>query len=241
MAFGLYVERDSIVERADPRTKILLAAGCAALAMLPVPPLVKFVLVAALLAVWVLARLGMRLLLLTLASLAFFFVTTLVLRAVIRGAGADDISHLGPISFSKAGAVDGLQMCAQILAVVLSLTLLVRTTAPTALGGGIEDLLSWTRPFRVPIHEAVMMFTISLRFLPIMVSEFERLQTAQLARGGGIQRGSVAARLRAVLPMLVPLVIVTLGRAKELSEAMEARCYRGDVERTRLPRAVPKG
>lgn len=238
MEFGLYVARDSAVERADPRLKILLAFACALTVILPVPAYVKFAIVAVLLGVWVAARLGVKLLAITLASLAFFFVTTLVLRAVIRGARAADVVYWGPTPISGSGALDGLQMCAQILAVVLSLTILVRTTAPTELGGGIEDLLGWSGRLGVPVHEAVMMFTISLRFLPVMVEEFERLQTAQLARGGGVQRGSLTARLRAIGPMLIPLVIVTLGRAKELSEAMESRCYRGDVDRTRLPRRV---
>jgi hypothetical protein len=80
----------------------------------------------------------------------------------------------------------------------------------------------------VPVHEAVMMFSIALRFLPLLLEEFDKIRKAQTARGGGFHRKGVITRFRGVLPMLVPLFVLAIIRAKELATAMESRCYLGD-------------
>ena len=231
-ALVLYRGTGSALERLDPRAKIV-AATIGVLALIVSDSIVlKACVVIVLLAGWLVGRLSVRVLGVTLASLAFFFATTMTLWAVIRGQRAADAVDLGPLRYSPAGAWDGLAMCLQILGVVLALTLLVRTTPPVQLAEGVEQLLRPLRRFGFPAHEAVMMFSIALRFLPIMFREVGRMQSAQLARGGGIARGGPLKRAGAVLPLLIPIVVVALVRAKELAEAMDSRCYRGDVGRT---------
>ncbi len=77
-----------------------------------------------------------------------------------------------------------------------------------------------------------MMFSIALRFLPILIEEFDKIRKAQLARGGGFHRKGVSTRFRGVLPMLMPLFVMSIIRAKDLAVAMESRCYQGDEGRT---------
>ncbi|MNW63819.1 Energy-coupling factor transporter transmembrane protein EcfT [compost metagenome] len=77
-----------------------------------------------------------------------------------------------------------------------------------------------------------MMFTIALRFLPILVEEIDKIRKAQIARGGGFHRKGVSSRWRGILPMLMPLFVLSILRAKELAVAMESRCYQGDHGRT---------
>lgn len=222
----------SAMERVDPRTKILVAILAVLALIVADSTVIKSAVVVALVLVWLGARLGLRLLAVTIGSLTFFFLTTMVLRAVIRGGSAADAITYGPVRWSPDGAVDGLSMCLQILGVMLALTVLVRATAPVPLAEGMELLLSPLRRFGVPAHEAVMMFSIALRFLPIMFREITRMQTAQLARGGGVHRGGLRARIGTVLPLLIPVVIVALVRARDLAEAMESRGYRGAIDRT---------
>lgn len=230
----LYGATDSWLERLDPRAKI----GASMVAILAVivadSVALKAAIVGLLLIGWLSSRLGVKLLAITVASLAFFFLTTLTLRGVIRGQHAADAVDTGLLRYSPAGVIDGLAMCLQILGVILALTLLVRATEPIRLAEGLEHLLSPGKRFGLPAHEAVMMFSIALRFLPIMVTEIQRMQTAQLARGGGVHRRGLRARAGAIGPLLIPVVIVTLVRARDLAEAMDARGYRGDVERTPL-------
>ncbi len=227
-ALTLHRVTGSRLERLDPRAKIIASTLLVLALIISDSVALKALVVLALLVAW----LGLRLLAITVGSLAFFFLTTMTLRAIIRGRSSADSLPLGPLRYSPSGVVDGVTMCLQILGVVLALSLLVRTTEAVHLAEGMERLLTPFKRFGLPAHEAVMMFSIALRFLPIMVREVGRMQTAQLARGGGMHRGRVWTRAGAVLPLLIPVVVVSLVRAKELAEAMEARGYRGDVDRT---------
>lgn len=218
----------------DPRTKILVG-GALFLCALAIPGVAaKAVLVLALAAGWFAVGLSARRLAVTVLSLSFFFAMTFVLRAVIQ---ADlypvRVPVLG-IEVAPAGAWQALSLSLQIIAVVLSLAIVVYSTEPIFLAEATEILLSPAKRIGAPIHEAAVMFSIAIRFLPIMTEEFSRLALAQSIRGASTTRGGLLRRLGGVLPLLIPLFIVTLTRAKELSEAMESRGYAGGSGRTRI-------
>ena len=78
------------------------------------------------------------------------------------------------------------------------------------------------------------MVTIALRFIPTLLVELEAIMRAQRARGADFSHGGLLRRARALVPVLIPLFIVSFRRADELALAMEARCYVPGVRRTRL-------
>src|SRR5690606_1835240 len=90
------------------------------------------------------------------------------------------------------------------------------------------------RRFRVPVHELAMMMTIALRFIPTLLEETDKIMKAQTARGADFESGNIVKRAKNLVPLLVPLFINAFRRADELAIAMEARCYRGGYNRTRL-------
>ena len=102
------------------------------------------------------------------------------------------------------------------------------------LADGLEKLFSPLAPMGFPAHELAMMMTIALRFIPTLLDETDRIMKAQLARGANLDKGNLWQRLRAMLPVLVPLFVIVFQRAEDLATAMEARCYRGGNGRTRL-------
>ena len=79
-----------------------------------------------------------------------------------------------------------------------------------------------------------MMMSIALRFIPTLIEETEKIISAQKARGADFDSGNLLQRVRAMIPILVPLFISAFRRADELATAMECRLYRGDVGRTRM-------
>ena len=78
------------------------------------------------------------------------------------------------------------------------------------------------------------MVTIALRFIPTLLQEIDTIMKAQRARGASFDRGGPLRRARALVPVLVPLFILSFRRADELALAMEARCYQPGAPRTRL-------
>ncbi len=128
----------------------------------------------------------------------------------------------------------GLQMAARLIFLILFSSLLTYTTSPIRLTDGIEHLLNPFRHIGVPAHELAMMMTIALRFIPTLLDETDRIMKAQSARGADFVTGSIIQRAKNMVPLLVPLFISAFRRADELAIAMEARCYRGGVNRTRM-------
>ena len=128
------------------------------------------------------------------------------------------------------GGYIGLRL---VLLILLS-TLLTLTTSPLRLTDGLESLLSPLRRLNGPVHELAMMMTIALRFVPTLLEELDRIMKAQKARGVDFEHGTIMRRLRAIVPVLVPLFLSAFRRADELALAMEARCYRGGEGRTQM-------
>ena len=125
-------------------------------------------------------------------------------------------------------------MALRLTLLVLFANLLTLTTSPMALSDGLESIFSPFKRFGFPAHELAMMMTIALRFIPTLLSETDRILKAQLARGADLDRGSIVRRMKAFIPVLVPLFVIVFQRADDLAVAMEARCYRGGEGRTRM-------
>jgi len=134
--------------------------------------------------------------------------------------------------------LEGLEMAGQMaLRLVLLITgssILTLTTSPIQLTDGIESLLRPFKIIKVPAHDIAMMMTIALRFIPTLAEEMDKIMKAQKARGADLDTGGLLRRAKSLLPILVPLFVSAFKRADELATAMEARCYRGDVGRTRM-------
>ncbi|MBQ9306804.1 MAG: energy-coupling factor transporter transmembrane protein EcfT, partial [Clostridia bacterium] len=113
-------------------------------------------------------------------------------------------------------------------------SLLTLTTSPIALSDGMELLLSPLRVIHFPAHELAMMMSIALRFIPTLLEETDKIMKAQKARGADFESGNLLARANAMVPLLVPLFVSAFRRAGDLAMAMEARCYHGGENRTRL-------
>ena len=105
---------------------------------------------------------------------------------------------------------------------------------PIALTDGLEALLSPLKKLHLPVHELSMMMCIALRFIPTLIEETDKIMSAQKARGADFETGSLMDRVKALVPILVPLFISAFRRADELATAMECRCYQGGDGRTKM-------
>ena len=106
--------------------------------------------------------------------------------------------------------------------------------SPIVLTDAIEALLKPFAKLHLPVHELAMMMTIALRFIPLLIDETEKIMNAQKARGAMLDNGKFMDRIKALVPVLIPLFISAFRRADELAMAMECRCYHGGEGRTRL-------
>lgn len=180
-----------------------------------------------------LSRVPLRALWRGLKLILIFALLTVVINAFFYG-GEHVLWQWRSLCLTTEGVSWGLAMGLRLLLLVAFASLLTLTTTPIALTDGLEDLLSPLRRLHVPAHEIAMMMSIALRFIPMILEEFDRLLLAQRARGANIGgRGRLDKRLLSFVPLLVPLFVAALRRAEDLAQAMEAKCYQGGEGRTR--------
>ena len=132
------------------------------------------------------------------------------------------------------GLLRAVQMMVRILMLVSGTFLLTYTTSPIALTDALESLLGPLKVIHVPVHELSMMMCIALRFIPTLIEETDKIMSAQRSRGADFENGSLMERVKALIPILVPLFISAFRRADELATAMECRCYHGGEGRTKM-------
>ncbi|MCR5831943.1 MAG: energy-coupling factor transporter transmembrane protein EcfT [Lachnospiraceae bacterium] len=143
------------------------------------------------------------------------------------------------VSFWKITiTIEGLKMAGflvlRLIYLIVGSSVMTLTTTPSELTDGLEKGLSWMKALHVPVHEIAMMMSIALTFIPVLLEETDRIIKAQQARCADFDSGNIFRRVRALVPILVPLFVSAFRRANDLALAMESRCYRGGDGRTKL-------
>ena len=125
-------------------------------------------------------------------------------------------------------------MAVRLTYLIIGSSILTFTTTPSSLTDGLETGLRWMNKLHVPVHEIAMMMSIALRFIPILMDETDKIMRAQEARGADFSSGGLLRRVKAMVPLLVPLFVSAFRRANDLALAMESRGYRGGAGRTKM-------
>ncbi len=142
--------------------------------------------------------------------------------------------RIGIITVESEGVREGLFVITRLITLVLFSLLLTLTTTPLSLTYGMGYFLKPLRYIGLPTEEVAMIMAISLRFIPTLMEESQRLMRAQIARGADFETGSIFRKAKSLVPLIVPLFVSAFRRADELALAMEARGYRLGAKRTRM-------
>ena len=233
VTLGQYFPGNSVIHRLDPRTK-LIALIAYIVSLFMATSWMTFCLVFAFLAATVaLSKIPLKSLVSGMKPLLFVLILTGVLN-IFFYKGQTAIIELGVITVYLEGVVQAIYMVWRILMLISGTFLLTYTTSPIALTDGLESLLSPLKKIQLPVHELAMMMCIALRFIPTLIEETDKIMSAQKARGADFETGSLIQRVKALVPILVPLFISAFRRADELATAMECRCYQGGDGRTKM-------
>ncbi|MBE7052798.1 MAG: energy-coupling factor transporter transmembrane protein EcfT [Ruminococcaceae bacterium] len=238
ITLGQYFPINSIIHKLDARIKIL-AVIIYVIAIFFAENPFSYVFVGAFtLFVIALSKVPIKLILKSLKPLIFIIVFTSVINILLTDGTLVNINGYvlkwGFIKITYEGIFTALKMAFRLIFLVMGTSLLTFTTSPISLTDGIEKLLSPFKKIGVPAHELAMMMTIAIRFIPTLIEETDKIMKAQKARGADFESGNLISRVKAMIPILVPLFISSFRRADELAIAMEARCYHGGEGRTRM-------
>lgn len=233
LIIGQYVPGQSIIHRLDPRTKIIIIFFFVFIVFFANSVLSYGVLTAFALASMFTTRIPMYYIIKGLTPVWFLIVFTFLLHLIVTKEGSVLIEFLGFKIYSGA-LIQGFAISMRFFLLILVTSLLTLTTTPIEITDAIENLLHPLKKVKFPVHELALMMSISLRFIPTLMQETEKISRAQASRGVDFRTGPLKERVKAVVPLLVPLFVSAFKRAEDLAMAMEARGYHGGEGRTKL-------
>lgn len=233
ITLGQFFPGNSYIHRLDPRTKLIMLVVYI-VALFTASGWIGYFVVFSFLAICILiSKIPLRIIVNGLKPLAVILVFTAVLNLFLTDGETIWVS-IWVFKITKEGTVRAVMMLLRILMLVAGTFLLTYTTSPIALTDGLESLLSPLKKIRLPVHELAMMMCIALRFIPTLIEETNKIMSAQKARGADFETGNLLQRVKALVPILIPLFISAFRRADELATAMECRCYHGGDGRTKM-------
>jgi len=234
ITIGQHFPGNSVLHRCDPRLKLVATIAYIVVLFVAPNPLGLALSIALLAALYKVAKIPGKLILKSLKPIVPIVLFTAVLNLFFVTGEGEPLVHIWVLKIYGEGIRYAILLTVRVCALIAGTSLLTYTTSPIVLTDAIENLLRPLAKIHFPVHELAMMMTIALRFIPTLIEETEKIMNAQKARGAMIDNGTFTQRIKALVPVLIPLFISAFRRADELAMAMECRCYRGGTGRTRL-------
>lgn len=235
VSIGQYYPSNSVVHRADPRFKIVililyLVTVFFCESFLSFGFMTLFVVVTILISrVPILKVLkSLKLILIILA------ITTLLMMIFYSDPKSEPLAEWGIFHIYLNGIYSAIKLGWRLMLLVLMPTVLTLTSTPTELCDGLESLLSPLKLIHFPVHELALIMSIALRLIPTLIEETDKIMNAQKARGAAFESRNPFKKIKAMIPVLIPLFVSSFRRADDLADAMDSRCYRGAKGRTRM-------
>ena len=232
MTFGQYIYGNSIIHRLDPRLKLLFTVLFIVMvfSVKNIVGIISCIIISA--SFYFIAKIPLKIILRSLRPIIPLILFTVIINMFF--VAGEPIISFWKITISKEGIYFSAMFIFKIVCLIAGSSILTYTTSPIELTDAIERVLMPFKFIKMPVHELAMMMTIALRFIPTLIEETDRIMSAQKSRGADIDTGNLLKRVKALVPILVPLFISAFRRADDLTLAMECRCYRGGEGRTRL-------
>ena len=234
ITIGQHFPGNSLVHRFDPRLKLVLTIAYIVLLFAASNPLGLTLSILFLGVMYKVAKIPVKMIGKSLKPILPIVLFTAVLNLFFVSGEGDPLVHFWFLTIYAEGVRYAVLMAVRVMALIAGTSLLTYTTSPIVLTDAIEQLLKPLGKLHFPVHELAMMMSIALHFIPTLIEETDKIMNAQKARGAQLDTGKMTDRVKALVPVLIPLFISAFRRADELAMAMECRCYRGGTGRTRL-------
>lgn len=232
LIFGRYIPGDSFIHKLDPRAKLVASFAFIGLNFLCNNWQSYLFAFAFTICTILLSKISLKFFIRGVKPLIWLISFTVILQ-VLFTKGGTTYFEWGILAVTQLGLMNGAYIFCRFVLIIFMSTLLTLTTAPLALSDAIEYLLRPLKVIKFPAHEVSLMLSIALRFVPTLMDETEKIMNAQRARGVDFSEGNLAQRMKAIVPLLIPLFVSSFNRAEDLATAMEARGYQGGEGRTK--------
>ncbi len=233
--FGQFFPMNSVIHSLDVRVKLVLTVYFLVLIFCATNFASLWLLCVFVLMVLFLSKIPFKMYLKNLK----FILPIILITAIINLfyiTGGTVIAEFWVIKITDYGVMRSVFMALRVVLLILISAVLTYTTSANDITDGLDRLFAPLKYFGLgpAVHTMTMMMTIALRFIPTLVEETQKIMNAQKARGADFESGGLMQKVKAVIPILIPLLISSVRRAYDLAEAMESRCYNGGEGKTHL-------
>lgn len=233
ITFGQYYPSESIVHRMDPRIK-LLATILYIVIIFFIKTFSGYAITAAfVLIVVLLSRVPLKAVIRSIRGIIFLVIFTALINIFFFKDGTPLVDWW-IIRITKEGMLFASRMALRLILLVMGTSLLTLTTTPMSLTDGLESLMTPLKIIKFPVHDVAIIMSITLRMIPALMEETNKIILAQKSRGADFETGGLIKRAKALIPILIPLFVSSFRRADELAYAMDARCYNATPKRTKM-------
>jgi energy-coupling factor transport system permease protein len=122
----------------------------------------------------------------------------------------------------------------RIVIIIMLTSLLTFTTMTTDINDGLEGILLPLKWMKVPVDVLAMMVSLTLRYIPTLLIETDKIMKAQASRGVDFKEASLKEKVTQVISLLIPVFVISFKRAEDLANAMEVRGYVIGQKRTKI-------
>lgn len=233
MTIGQYYPTNSIIHRLDPRLKLIAVFLYIISVFITNNILVYGVCSLFLVFVVFLSKVPFFTLIKNLRGFIYIFIITTIINIFCNVKGQVFFQFYF-LKITSGGLIYSFKILIRLIILILSSSIVTLTTNSIEITDSLESLFKPLKKLKFPVHEASLMLSIALRFIPTILDELNKIKKAQMSRGVDFEGGNFISRVKAFIPLLIPMFLSIFKRADELAMAMESRCYRGDINRTRM-------
>ncbi|MFH5881638.1 energy-coupling factor transporter transmembrane component T family protein [Liberiplasma polymorphum] len=190
--------------------------------------ILNFLLVGAIIFIWIVTKKYIKL------KLIYFLFTVFISFYVLINLELGDVYRVGQFTVYEQGLETAFFIMMRLIIIVTLSTILTLTTKPTDLNLGLEAVLKPLKYVRVNTEEMAMIIALSLRYIPTLLDEANKIMLAQASRGVDFTEGKLKDKVMQIISLLIPMFIISFKRSDELADAMEARSFVPGKMRTRL-------
>lgn len=233
ITFGQYYPGTSFIHKMDPRAKLVLSVAFIVAVFICRTFISYACAFAFIVLITVVSRVPLKCVLRSVKAILFLVIFTALINIFFYREG-EVLFQWWRIIITKEGLIFSAKMAMRLIFLVLGTTNVTLTTTPMSLTDGLESLLTPLKWIKIPVHDLAIIMSIALRFIPSLMEEIDKITKAQKARGASFDTGGLAARAKAMIPVLIPLFVSAFRIAEELALALDARCYNATPNRTKM-------
>jgi energy-coupling factor transport system permease protein len=237
MILGKYLPLNTLMHRLDPRIKIigLIIAFVAVFLQYGSTQqnfLMYGIFFVAFLAMMLIGKVSFLSVFRSLKAIWLMMIFLLLINVLVASTGSIAF-YIGSFAVYWDGIIKTAYIIIRLLLMIMITTILTATTKPLELTFGLEWLMAPLSLIKVPVHMIAMTLSLSLRFIPTLMEETDKIMRAQASRGVDFKEGKLKEKFSAVISLVIPLFVSCLIKAGDLADAMESRGYDPKAQRTR--------